>query len=372
MFFRLLSYIGITYVLGYDICTNNPNNGTWATGCTQINCTTNLFPLSLHTLSGTSVVSYVPNTNYSIVLGNKNGAGPCTPLTCFKEFIMVVGLGNIIGPLSSVSSASRDAGIIHLDTTNINTRMMQSCYNGITQINNTDVHFHNAIWSAASSNSVTFKAILINAVNGNNYVSTLSVPIDTSTYSSTYSSTESITHTSTESITHSITHTSTESITHSVTPTIESHTATESITHSVTPSITHTSTESITHSVTPSITHTATESITHSVTPTIESHSPSHSRSKLNIMNATEASIASTSSNSEVIILSVFVGVFGVLAIIVSSAFIFKKKKSAVSSSKILMPVADFVTNNSVEFTPVRISRLSVVNKMMKDSPIVA
>jgi hypothetical protein len=263
--------------------------------------------------------------------------------------------------LSSVSSASRDAGIIHLDTTNINTRMMQSCYNGITQINNTDVHFHNAIWSAASSNSVTFKAILINAVNGNNYVSTLSVPIDTSTYSST------------ESITHTITHTSTESITHSVTPTIESHTATESITHSVTPSITHTSTESITHSVTPTIeSHTATESITHSVTPTIESHSPSHSRSKLNIMNATEASIASTSSNSEVIILSVFVGVFGVLAIIVSSAFIFKKKKSAVSSSKILMPVADFVTNNSVEFTPVRISRLSVVNKMMKDSPIVA
>ena len=31
------------------------------------------------------------------------------------------------------------------------------------------------------------------------------------------------------------------------------------------------------------------------------------------------------------------------------------------------MPVADFVTNNSVEFTPVRISRLSVVNKMRKD-----
>ena len=133
---------------GVDTCVDAPGHGSWAAGCSPTSCSTNPYPLSLRTLSGNVVSSYQAYTNYSIVLGNPAATGACTSTTCFRGFIMNVGLGNLTGTYSSISSLSTNAGFMRLDSTDANVRQMTSCPNGLTQKTSSNVHFHKAIWTS--------------------------------------------------------------------------------------------------------------------------------------------------------------------------------------------------------------------------------
>jgi len=288
-----LATITSGYSSGVDTCMDVPNHGSWATGCSTTSCSTNTFPLSLHTMSGTPVSSYVPFTNYSIVLGNPNATGACSATTCFRGFIMNVGLGIITGSYTSVSSLSTRAGVMHLDSTDTKVRMMTSCYNGVTHTTNTNVHAHKAIWTSPSSGSgsATFKAVIAVSQNGNNYVSTLVVPenigsptasptvnyviISVSSLGSilvTSSNTPAVTNsiTSSNSVTNSLSNT--PAVTNSVsnTPAVtNSITSSNSVTNSLsnTPALTN----SITSSNTPALTNSVTSSSSLSNTPAVTS-----------------------------------------------------------------------------------------------------
>jgi len=90
LLYSALLAVASSHSIGVDTCVDIPNHGTWATGCSNTSCSTNYFPLSLRTMSGTIVSSYVPFTNYSIVLGSPNVTTACTATTCFRGFIMNV------------------------------------------------------------------------------------------------------------------------------------------------------------------------------------------------------------------------------------------------------------------------------------------
>ena len=390
-----LATITSGYSSGVDTCMDVPNHGSWATGCSTTSCSTNTFPLSLHTMSGTPVSSYVPFTNYSIVLGNPNATGACSATTCFRGFIMNVGLGIITGSYTSVSSLSTRAGVMHLDSTDTKVRMMTSCYNGVTHTTNTNVHAHKAIWTSPSSGSgsATFKAVIAVSQNGNNYVSTLVVPenigsptasptvnyviISVSSLGSilvTSSNTPAVTNsiTSSNSVTNSLSNTPalTNSITSSNTPAL-TNSVTSSSSLSNTPALTSslTNTPAVTSSLsntpavtnTPALTNTPTSSYLYStIIASSFSNTPNPTTTNIIAYAPIAPSVSNDTNPVGFVGLGIAIGVLVTLGILVGYYVIHKRNKSKKphSSRNIL-----FVTDN-----PEYISRNPLNGKIVTSS----
>jgi len=405
MLFKLLSFLGLSSVLGYsagyDSCINVPNHGTWANGCNSTFCANSPYTIQLMT-NGAVVNSYVPTTKYTIQI--------TSPMN-FRGFILNSGLGSDIATFTTVAALQQGSGTLTLGN-DIHVRKMTGCTNGITHTSGTPVRQISAFWTAppAGAGFVTFKAIIVVAQTGNNFASyrILSEASSNTSITATISATRSvsasrsITHTITPSLTHSITHSVTPSIT--VTPTttvssttldISTSTTTTDPVATATPTLVATSTETVTHTLVATLSAivTPSESVVPlpSVTPT-ESVYPSSSVIPLPSVTPTESvypsnSIISsaspsasntydgtqflrTSNTSGVNTAGISVGVFfaagASVAIIIASAIAFKNKKKRAVSSRII-PVSDYVTPNPIIDTSVTVSRFSLTNKTKKE-----
>ena len=404
---------------GWDTCVDIPNHGSWATGCTTTSCTTS--PYTIEVLNnGIPITSYIPYTNYSVVL---------TSTSSFKGFILNTGVGTLNSSFTNVASNSQNSGFLRLDPTDRNVRKMTGCPNGLTHVSNTNKRQVKAIWTAPSTpgtGPITFKSIIVVSQNGLNYMSSLVLPEGTIllTVSATplFSTTHS--HTITPTYSHTITPTYTPTKTASFTPTITSTrtvtliasristesqtpvatatvaTSTESQTPVATATTVATSTESqtpvattttvatTTESQTPVATATTTESQTPvtTVTPVTTTTSSSQSSSFTSIPSSTASFtmipespsssyngsqyLRTTGSsgvdNNTSIITGVIFTFGGLVVIAIASTFVLKKKK-AVSSRNITANISDYVTQNPIETTAVTVSRFSLTSKTKKE-----
>ena len=365
---------------GWDTCVDIPNHGSWATGCTTTSCTAS--PYTIEVLNnGIPITSYIPYTNYSVVL---------TSTSSFKGFILNTGVGTLNSSFTNVASNSQNSGFLRLDPTDRNVRKMTGCPNGLTHVSNTNKRQVKAIWTAPSTpgtGPITFKSIIVVSNPGNNYVSSLVLPEGTilltvsatPLFSTTHSHTITPTYTPTKHVTASFTPTITSTRTVTL---IASRISTESqtpvataitvatTTESQTPVATATTTESQTPvtTVTPVTTATTSSSQSSSFTSissstasfTMIPESPSSSYNGSQYLRTSASSGVDTNTS---IITGVIFTITGLVAIVVASTFVMKKKK-AVSSHNI--SVSDYVTQNPVE-VPVTLSRFSLTTKTRKE-----
>jgi len=286
----LLSVFG--YSAGVDTCMNAANHGSWGTGT----------PFTLQLLSGnTTVTSYTPNANYSLLLSG----------TTFKGYITTSGVGS-----DFVSSSSQALGVWHLDKTDTNVRKMISCA-GITQVSGSSKKQAKAIWTAPANGLVTFNSIITVSQNGNNYRASLVVPLSVKS----------------------------ESVTTSVTPTMTmtssaSDLKSSSETRSATISIRTTFSSVETSTISPAFSNTMSSSIT--LSP-INSGTPSGNPTTVYEpeIYAPEVSKQPT-DHSAVIGISSVLGVIGILLVGVG---VYTKKNKSLSSRK----VVDFITPSEVK-----------------------
>jgi len=171
-----LSLITAVYAhsIGVDTCESAPQHGTWAQGCNPSTCVSaggsmlNLpFVILAFDSNNMPINSYMPNTNYNVILTSTNGS------SAYKGFVFNVGRGNINGNFAVVSAASSGAGNLTLvDTTS---RRMSSCTNGITHVNNMNKLTNSFSWLSppTGSRSVTFKSIVVTSRTSVNYVVSL-------------------------------------------------------------------------------------------------------------------------------------------------------------------------------------------------------
>ena len=432
MLLRLISLLaGVIGVFasssGWDTCVDIPNHGTWATGCTTTACTTS--PYIIEVLNnGVPITSYIPYTNYSVVL---------TSTSSFKGFILNTGVGALNSPFTNVASNSQNSGFLRLDPADRNVRKMTGCPNGLTHVSNTNKRQIKAIWTAPSTpgtGPITFKSIIVVSQNGLNYMSSLVLPEGTilltvsatPLFSTTHSHTITPTYTPTKHVTASFTPTitstrtvtliasriSTESQTPVATATVATSTESQTpvatattvatSTESQTPVATTTTVATTTESQTPVATATTTESQTPvavatatttesqtpvtTVTPVTTTTSSSQSSSFTSIPSSTASFtmipespsssyngsqyLRTTGSsgvdNNTSIITGVIFTFGGLVVIAIASTFVLKKKK-AVSSRNITANISDYVTQNPIETTAVTVSRFSLTSKTKKE-----
>ena len=394
---------------GWDTCVDIPNHGSWATGCTTTSCTAS--PYTIEVLNnGIPITSYIPYTNYSVVL---------TSTSSFKGFILNTGVGTLNSSFTNVASNSQNSGFLRLDPTDRNVRKMTGCPNGLTHVSNTNKRQVKAIWTAPSTpgtGPITFKSIIVVSNPGNNYVSSLVLPEGTilltvsatPLFSTTHSHTITPTYTPTKHVTASFTPTitstrtvtliasriSTESQTPVATATVATTTESQTpvataitvatTTESQTPVATATTTESQTPVAVATATTTESQTPVTTVTPVTTATTSSSQSSSFTSISSSTASFTMipespsssyngsqylrTSASSGVdtntsIITGVIFTITGLVAIVVASTFVMKKKK-AVSSHNI--SVSDYVTQNPVE-VPVTLSRFSLTTKTRKE-----
>jgi len=295
----LLSVFG--YSAGVDTCMNAANHGSWGTGT----------PFTLQLLSGnTTVTSYTPNANYSLLLSG----------TTFKGYITTSGVGS-----DFVSSSSQALGVWHLDKTDTNVRKMISCA-GITQVSGSSKKQAKAIWTAPANGLVTFNSIITVSQNGNNYRASLVVPLSVKSESVTTSVTPTMTMTSSAS--------DLKSSSETRSATISIRTTFSSVeTSTISPAFSNTMSSSITLSSINSGTASGTPSGTASGTPTTV-YEPE--------IYAPEV-LKQPTDHSGVIGISSVLGVIGI--VLVGVGVYTKKNNKSLSSRK----VVDFITPSEVK-----------------------
>ena len=264
--FWLGSLVGVcSYMNGVDTWVN-PGHGSWSTSATSATA----FPVRFNTLSGVAAISYVPNTNYSIVVGGGT--------TNFRGFI-----------LDSTS------GVFHLDSTDTGVRYMTG-WSGVTHVTNTATRQHKAIWTSppAGNGPVVFRTIVVvNANTGGNYISNLTITENTGipSIAPSLSTTPSIRPTHSTSNTVSTSPISSDSITSSLSNTISTTPISSS-------SITSSSSNTATTSPTPSSSITSSSSNTVTTSPVLSNSITSSSSNTISTTPISSSSITSSSSNT--------------------------------------------------------------------------
>lgn len=166
------------YMNGVDTCADTPNHGRWAPGCSNSACVYPAgsmppFIIDVRNSMNMPVTSYLPSTNYSVVLRTSaNSTVACTASNCFRGWVMNSGSS---GSTFSTVSASPKGSLLPGDT---NSRRMTGCPNGITHSTNSYMRSIRAIWMSppAGSVSTTFKSVIVSTAAGNNYVATNTLP----------------------------------------------------------------------------------------------------------------------------------------------------------------------------------------------------
>ena len=342
LFASLLSVFG--HSIGIDTCMNAPNHGSWGTGT----------PFNLQLLSGnTTVTSYIPHSNYSLVLSGN---------TAFRGFITTA--GNKTGLFTDISS--QPLGNLHMDPTDRNVSVMNYCP-GLTQVSNSGKRQVKAIWTAPASGNVTFSSIIVVTQNGNNYRASLVVQQSNQSHSATPSTLPSMMNSvsTTTSVSPTITISASERKSSSET---RSATMSISVSGSIGLSSTSSSTESSTMTASSSITLSATNSPP--ITPTespdgtpTQTPDETHSGSPSPIPTSEDLKAQRTAEINH----SAMVGVLSVLggvglAGIGLTYYTRKVNRKSLSSRKVI----DFVTpseviNNPLSKTETKIEEMGKV-----------
>jgi hypothetical protein len=333
-----------SHSIGIDTCMNAPNHGSWGTGT----------PFNLQLLSGNqTVTSYIPHTNYSLVLSGNSA---------FRGFITTA--GNKTGLFTDVSS--QPLGNLHMDPTDRNVREMTSCP-GLTQVSNSGKRQVKAIWTAPANGNVTFTSIIVVTQNGNNYRASLVVQQSNQSHSATPSALPSMMNSLSQTGSTTTSKTSTMTVSASERKSSsETRSATMSISVSGSIGLSSTSSHTITESstLTPAFseTMTASSSITLSatnsppITPT-ETPDGTPTQTPVRSMNVSEPQTYAREvpqqpiDHSAEIGISTILGVIGIVLAGVGIGYYTKNNNRKSLSSR---QVIDFVIPSQVTANPLK------------------